>query len=707
MPLPVTNLDDLTFDSLKSELRRRIPAYTPEWTDFNESDPGIALIELFAWLADILVYRINKIPDNAYVKFLQLIDIQLDLPVPAEAYLTFTLVSKDLPNAVPVPGGTRVGLSSASATPVIFETADNLYACGASLAAVQTYDGARYTVISNFNPTDGSAWYPLSKFPEAGAAVYLGFDRAFPSAGGYQFPLTILLNTPAVTGSAQGATTQNAAGSNPPIIGVLEHSTSAGWSPIAVVSDGTAALTQSGVIQFKAPSDWAAVQYGGLRKSSDPAYYWMRYRIDQLLGPGYQAPPQISNILINTIKARNAVTVEWELLGASNGLPNQTFQLSNFPVLPIDPSVAGIVQVDEGDGNGFTLWTQVSGFSGYNRDSKVYTLDYSTGAVTFGDGVYGKIPHWLSSDGSNLEPADLPNIRVTQYQWGGGAAGNAGANSITSLIDTVPFVASVTNLLPSALGADEESVSEAEDRAPEVIRTLNRAVSAEDFVALALRTPGGHIRRATAIPLQRPITDVVRAPDGSVVLPPPAPGVVTVLVVPEGPDPSMPVASDQTLAAVAQHLDTFRLVTCELYVARPIYRLVEIQARVIVTPTAISGEVQTALEQALLTFYNPLVGGQPPVTATPLGVAPAGATPTGATMSGASLVQGKGWPFGGTIFVSDAYRQILQVDGVQSVAGTIQIYLDGVLQPQDKDIALQPFELVYSKNHTLDVSYPP
>lgn len=694
MPLQVTNLDDLTFNSLKVELRRRIPAYTPEWTDFNESDPGIALIELFAWLADILVYRINKIPDNAYIKFLQLLDIQLDLPVPAQAYLTFTLVSKDLPNAVPVPGGTQVGLSSSSSTPVIFETTDNLYACGASLTAVQTFDGARYSVITNFNPTDGSSWYPFSKAPQAGATVYLGFDRAFPSLGGFQFPLTILLNTPAVTGSAQGAAVPNLLGSNPPILGVLEYSTASGWSPITVVSDGTAALTQSGVIQFTAPSDWVAVQYGALRKSSDPAFYWMRYRIEQLLGPGYQSPPQITNVLINTITARNVVTVQGELLGASNGLPNQTFQLSNFPVIPIPANVAGIVEVDEGDGNGFTLWTQVTDFAGYDRNSKVYTLDYSTGTVTFGDGAAGAIPHFLSSDGSNLEPADVPNIRVTQYQWGGGAAGDAGANSITSLINSVPFVASVTNMLPSSGGADEETLSDAKDRAPEQIRTLSRAVTPEDFVALALRTPGGHIKRATAIPLQRPITQVIRAAGGSVVLPPPAPGVVTVLVVPDGPDPQQPIASDQTLASVAQYLDKFRLVTCELYVSRPIYRRVEIQARVIVQPSANSGEVQTALETALLNFYNPLIGGQPP---------PA---PPGATTTSTVPPPGTGWPFGGTIFVSEAYRQILQVAGVQYIQGTIQIYLDGTLQPKDQDISLQPFELVYSTNHTLDVSYP-
>jgi predicted phage baseplate assembly protein len=105
MPLPDIQLDNRSYNDLVNELRRRIPAYTPEWTDFNESDPGIALIEMFSWLADILIYRINQIPDKAYVKFLQMIGVQLSLPAPAQAYLTFTVTSQ---SPVLIPGGTRV-----------------------------------------------------------------------------------------------------------------------------------------------------------------------------------------------------------------------------------------------------------------------------------------------------------------------------------------------------------------------------------------------------------------------------------------------------------------------------------------------------------------------------------------------------------------------------------------------------------------------
>jgi predicted phage baseplate assembly protein len=672
MPLPTVLLDDRSYTDLVTELRRRIPAYTPEWTDFNESDPGIALIELFSWLADILIYRINQIADNAYVKFLQMIGIELDLPSPAQAYLTFTLTSQNLPFANRIPSGTKVGASGASSGQVIFETTEDLYATGAYLAAVQTFDGARYSVV---NAVGGSSYPAFGQpIPQAGAALYMGFSTPFPATGN-QYPLLILLTTPSGSGAqAQGG--QRTENMSPPMTPALEYSTAAGWSQIAM-QDGTNALTQSGTILFKSPADWVSAQRGALRKTTDPAYYWLRYRIGQLLGQGYQAAPQISNILVNTVKALNAVTVAGELLGASNGLPNQSFKISNTPVLPNPQGVHGIVQIDEGDGNGYTLWNEVTDFSASGANKKDYTLDHFTGVVTFGNGEHGKIPHWLSSDGSNRETSDTPNIQVTQYQWGGGSAGNVGSNTITSLIDTVPYVASVTNLLPAQGGADGESVQDAEAMAPQQLRTLKRAVTPEDFVALAKQTPSARIQRATAIPLQRPQTQVVRAADGTVITPPDAPGVVTVIVVPDGPDPRQPIANDQTLAAVAAWLDQYRLVTCELYITNPVYRLVEISARVTVDPGAAGTDVIGRLENALLAFYNPLAGGQ----------------------------QGGGWDFGGTIYVSDAYRQILKVTGVDRVEGAIQIYVDGQLQPQDQDIKLQPFELVYSTSHTLNMSY--
>src|SRR3979411_2799475 len=80
MPLETPKLDDRRFQDIVDEAKSRIPRYCPEWTDHNVSDPGVALIELFAWMTDLLLYRVNQVPDKLYVKFLELIGVRLEPP---------------------------------------------------------------------------------------------------------------------------------------------------------------------------------------------------------------------------------------------------------------------------------------------------------------------------------------------------------------------------------------------------------------------------------------------------------------------------------------------------------------------------------------------------------------------------------------------------------------------------------------------------
>ena len=106
-----------------------------------------------------------------------------------------------------------------------------------------------------------------------------------------------------------------------------------------------------------------------------------------------------------------------------------------------------------------------------------------------------------------------------------------------------------------------------------VLRTANRAVTPEDFAFLAIETPGAQIARAKAFPLLNPNFRMLRsAVDGSAQAEVPAPGAVTVVVVPTSTDPK-PMPTDGTLSLVAQWLDQHRLLTAELFVAPPRYRL--------------------------------------------------------------------------------------------------------------------------------------
>lgn len=76
MPLSVPNIDDRTYDQLVSEARSMIPRYFPDWTDHNASDPGITLLELFAFLLEIAIYQINRVPERTLENFALLVGIK-------------------------------------------------------------------------------------------------------------------------------------------------------------------------------------------------------------------------------------------------------------------------------------------------------------------------------------------------------------------------------------------------------------------------------------------------------------------------------------------------------------------------------------------------------------------------------------------------------------------------------------------------------
>ena len=93
--LPTPNLDDRRFQQLVDDAKRLIAARCPEWSDHNVSDPGVTLIEAFAFMVDELHYRLNRVPDRLYITFLDLLGVTLHPPAPARAELLFRLSAPD------------------------------------------------------------------------------------------------------------------------------------------------------------------------------------------------------------------------------------------------------------------------------------------------------------------------------------------------------------------------------------------------------------------------------------------------------------------------------------------------------------------------------------------------------------------------------------------------------------------------------------
>lgn len=142
MALPPLNLDDRDFQSLVDEARLTIARTCPEWTDLSQGDPGMVLLELFAHLTEVMIYRLNRLPDKAYIEFLNLIGVFLQPPTAASVALRFSL-PKPAERPVEIPRGTRVTVARAtggSEQPVFATARPVVIAAGQTSLDVIAYD---------------------------------------------------------------------------------------------------------------------------------------------------------------------------------------------------------------------------------------------------------------------------------------------------------------------------------------------------------------------------------------------------------------------------------------------------------------------------------------------------------------------------------------------------------------------------------------
>jgi predicted phage baseplate assembly protein len=643
MPLQAPNLDDRRFADLFSEARALISRYAPEWTDHNESDPGITLLELDAWLHETILYRLNQLPERTYIKFLQLLGIELTPARPAQVDMTFKLSRKDV-DVVIVPKGARIaGPAGDDGQPVLFETEQAGVALGMLLAEIQSFDGRTYSIETKKNAADGQFFYPLGILAREGSVLLLGFDSPLKFTA-QQIDLTFYI-AETVEAPKPRQCSAELMTAPVPVTLVWEFYTGTSWQPLTLDLDGSRAFTQSGHVLLRGPGDKLAKSQVGQVKTP---LYWLRAR---LASGSYEASPRLSAVMTNTFRATQSITVRDEVLGGSDASPNQTFTLANKPVLSLT------LEADEGPG--FKQWVQVVDFDASGPDDPHYTLNATTGQVMFGDGVNGRIPT------ANLAN---PNTSVVarEYRWGGGKKGNLAAGLIQDLQTFVEGVDTATNAGPSYGGADEETVDQAKRRAGDVLKNKGRAVTAEDFESIAKSTPLVRIRRAKALPLTMP-----QFPGAQI------PGAVTVIVVPEADGPR-PTPTEATLRAVCQCLNQTRLLTTDVWVMAPVYRTLSVEAEIIVRGDEDLATVKHAIEDRLKTFLDPLTGGP----------------------------NGDGWEFGGTVYYSQLYRIIIEAPGVDRIDNNqMVLWLDGVRGDFCRDVPIQTGELITSESHDIRVKY--
>lgn len=654
-------IDDRRYSDILDELRTRIPRYTPEWkgwTDLNDSDPGMTLSQLMAWLAEMMIYRMNKVPQLNYVKFLELLGVELNPAQPSVAEIEFPVKGDHPEPFVLVPLRTQVSAEDREGgAPITFETDRAIYALTIRLTSVQAFESATYRNVTADN-NNLNSYLPFGSSARGGAALYLGFNYPKEYRGAEIFPRIALDLAVTVAGNlSEGPTVVGCVGSSTrtvrPATIIWETTDGNDWRTLSVIKDETLALTRSGhIILQTPPADFMKKVRVGDAGGEEEGFF-IRARVER---SGYVRPPSLISIRTNTAQATQAETVKDEVLGGSNGRREQIFTLGNRPVL-VDSLR---LEIDEGDGA--RPWTRVDDFLDSKAEDTHYVLNANTGEIRLGgvrfeETLHGHVPV------ANVQSPGA-NVVAREYRFGGGKRGNVEALTLTTLVTPIGGIddRAVTNRFAAYSGRDEETVEEAIVRAKRSIRSRSRAVTRDDFEQIAQEA--GNVKRARAVPLFHPDFPGTEIP-----------GVVSVIVVPDS-DSKRPTPSEGMLREVCAYLNDRRLLTTEVFVMGPTYQQVEVRGQVIVDDNADLGEVKKEVEETLTTYFHPLKGGD----------------------------EGGGWPFGGTIFYSKVMNRIFGIRGVARIE-QLELYLNGQKKEKCTDVEIKPLGLIYSIEHQVEVGY--
>lgn len=312
MALQVPNLDDKTFQELAAEAVALIPRYSRDWTDHNLHDPGITFLELFAWLAEMQIYQLNRVTDHQIDRFLKMVGMARLARQPARVEIEFTIPA--ISTLGLLPAGTRV--VPLGHEHLFFETEDDFFITRTRLIAVNSHWNSTSIDHTEANNKEGIYYFPFGEPAAVGATLELGFDQPFADTEIASLFFRLREDDlPAPAPRPEGADEIQ-----PSATLVWEYSVNGTWAQLNALRDTTLSLNRSGRLVFIPPADWTA-QNG---------VYWLRGRLAAGL---YEIPPVLEHVRLNVIPARQVETVVHEDLGEGTGLPHQRVRLQKLPLL--------------------------------------------------------------------------------------------------------------------------------------------------------------------------------------------------------------------------------------------------------------------------------------------------------------------------------------------------------------------------------------
>lgn len=385
-----------------------------------------------------------------------------------------------------------------------------------------------------------------------------------------------------------------------------------------------------------------------------------------------ELPPKVLGFYLNSVWAVQASTTYNEIIGSSNGEPDQEFSLIHRPVLEEEVWVNEYGSISEEERKSFpkglqeiendnegnlkkfwVRWSRIDDFLESNETDRHYTLDRTGGKVRFGNKVEGRIP-----------PAGFENIKAT-YRSGGGKAGNLEAMKISKLMRSIAFVDKVYNPAASGGGDDPEQTDTLMERAPAALKHRNRAMAVSDYEWL-VREASGKVARVKVLPNFNS--------EGKF-----STGWVTVVIVPEETG-AKPLPSSELKRSVKRYLEARCPPVLSLKVIPPFYVRVDVLAEIRTRYIDAIPVIEKTAMVKIADFLHPLTGYE----------------------------DGKGWDFGNAPCISDIYSILEGIEAVDYVANVeIRYFEDSkVLTLTDTSVIKLPeYALPYSGEHSITVKW--
>jgi hypothetical protein len=693
MPITLPKIDDRRYQDLLNEALARIPVHTPEWTNFNRSDPGVTLIEVFAFLTESLLYRANQIPDRNRKKFLQLLQVPLQSATPARGLVTFTespsTSAEVLPRDLEVRSGqtpfrTTRGLAvlpvegrfftkqTIDADPAVMQYYQQLYlsyrdteaTVTPSLYQVASFPTQNGDAVAPGDAIDGAFWLAIL-VRENDAKAGVTADKVSAAIEKQVLSIGIVPSLSASSATLQPGRSFGSQASNTLRVDAPDVPASGGlptdpaqrvakYKPLAVRAESDV-FAEPGVIDVTLPSKeemklWANIEpleagVDALPPAlDDPALEarlitWLR------ITPNAPTTTAFSWMGINSVPVTQLAHVANELLAPGNGEPDQVARVAHAPVVPGSVSLYVVTQQAEA-----STWSEIDDLTVAGSEvpvpdprlapsaaqppaasPDVFLLNAESGEIRFGDGIHGR------------RPPENATLRAT-YDYAAGAAGNVGAGTIT----TAPSRSSLklTNPIATWGGADAEDVVEGEKQIARYLQHRDRLVTANDFRDITCRTPGVDIARVEVLPNFHPDFG------GAEIA-----GAVTLMLIPTyDPDqPDAPLPRSPFLDAVCRWLDPRRLVTTEIFLRGPDYRGIWISIGIKVAAGYSEAEICRNVELEIRDFLKPSDGVRQTLPdTTPV-------TPF------ASSTQVNGWKLGKPVVDLELAAVASRVEGVELV----------------------------------------